>query len=213
MDYLDMRCLVYKAKINTKHVAKDEYKLCFSAYSNNKCRCDNCKKYINLRTSERYSSNKNVLSKQYKEYYDKNKEQIINKVKQNYYNNQEKRVNYSKEYRKNNPEKKKQWRSKNIQRVRQQGIQDANRRRVRILNGFFEKYKVSDVLDLYGTICYLCDTHIDLKAPRKVGQPGWENGLHIEHVIDIALGGPDTLANVRPSHGICNLTKKRREMV
>ena len=34
-----------------------------------------------------------------------------------------------------------------------------------------------------------------------------ESGLHIEHFIDIALGGPDTLENVRPSHAWCNLTK------
>jgi len=213
MDYLDMRCLVYKAKINTKSVRKGEYKLCFSAYNNDGCRCDNCKKYINTRVSKIYSSNKKNLSKQYSEYYSKNKQHIVDRTKINYYKNQQKRINYSKQYRKNNPEKKKEWRSKNQEKVRQQGIQDANRRRARILSNDFEKYKVSDVLNLYGANCYLCGNAINLKASRKVGQPGWQKGLHIEHVIDIAKGGPDTLANVRPAHALCNLTKKPVEMV
>ena len=59
----------------------------------------------------------------------------------------------------------------------------------------------------------MCKIEINMNAPRLVGQPGWEQGLHIEHYIDIALGGPDTLENVRPSHAICNLTKNPRGMV
>ena len=52
-----------------------------------------------------------------------------------------------------------------------------------------------------------------MSAPRKCGLPGWQNGLHIEHVIDLALGGLDTLENVRPSHAVCNLKKNPRGMV
>ncbi len=79
-------------------------------------------------------------------------------------------------------------------------------------NGF-ERYTEAQVLELYGTDCYLCNTPIDMSASRRCGDPEWQKGLHIEHVVDIALGGPDTLSNVRPSHAICNLTKKPREMV
>lgn len=86
-------------------------------------------------------------------------------------------------------------------------------RRARKKNNGTEYYTESKVLELYGTDCYLCNTPIDMSASRRCGDPGWEKGLHIEHVIDIALGGPDTLDNVRPSHAICNLTKKPREMV
>ena len=50
-------------------------------------------------------------------------------------------------------------------------------------------------------------------APRTTRIKGWEFGLHIEHVIDIALGGPDSIDNVRASHGICNLRKNRKKMV
>jgi 5-methylcytosine-specific restriction endonuclease McrA len=51
---------------------------------------------------------------------------------------------------------------------------------------------------------------IDFNSPRQVGKPGWRSGLHIDHFVDISLGGPDTLENVRPSHGWCNLTKTPR---
>jgi len=33
-------------------------------------------------------------------------------------------------------------------------------------------------------------------------------GLQIDHVIPIVKGGPDTLNNVRPAHGLCNIKKK-----
>lgn len=83
---------------------------------------------------------------------------------------------------------------------------DRKRRALKASNGF-EKYQESQVLDIYGTNCYLCDMPIDLNAPRKVGVAGWKTGLHIEHFVAIANGGPDTLDNVRPSHGWCNLSK------
>lgn len=86
-------------------------------------------------------------------------------------------------------------------------------RRTRKRNNSFEKYTEDQVLELYGTNCYLCNTQINMSASRRCGDPGWEKGLHIEHVIDIAKDGPDTLANVRPAHAICNLKKKPVEMV
>lgn len=81
------------------------------------------------------------------------------------------------------------------------------RRRANKLNNGSESYTESQVLELYGTNCYLCDMPINLNASRRSGTPGWRSGLHIEHFIDIACGGPDTLDNVRPSHAWCNLTK------
>ena len=46
-----------------------------------------------------------------------------------------------------------------------------------------------------------------MNAPRQTGLDGWENGLQIDHLIPISKGGPDTLINVRPTHGLCNLRK------
>ena len=81
------------------------------------------------------------------------------------------------------------------------------RYRANKLNNGSEPYTLLEVLETYGAICHLCGVAIDLTLPRRVGAPGWQLGLHIDHVIPIAQGGPDTLANVKPSHGICNISK------
>jgi len=51
---------------------------------------------------------------------------------------------------------------------------------------------------------------IDLNAPRRVGIEGWELGLHLDHVIPLSKGGYDTIDNIRPTHGICNIRKGAR---
>lgn len=68
-------------------------------------------------------------------------------------------------------------------------------------------YNDQDVLDLYGTDCHICGEPINLNAPRGCGPEGWELGLHIDHLIPLANGGDDTIENVRPSHGLCNVKK------
>ncbi len=68
-----------------------------------------------------------------------------------------------------------------------------------------EKYTKQDVLDKWGTDCHICKQPIDLSAPR-VGS----NGLHLDHVIPISKGGPDTLSNVKPAHGRCNISKHNK---
>ena len=159
-------------------------------------------------------NNRKKMAQLQNKYYYKNREKInekrkdINKKiiktkeekeKQSLYNknlyrlNRDKILKKQKIYQKNNPEKSRE-------KIR--------RRRARVRGSAVEFYSETDVLKKYGSNCYICSLPIDLDAPRRVGSIGWERSLHIEHVIDIALGGPDTLANVRPSHGICNLTKK-----
>lgn len=88
----------------------------------------------------------------------------------------------------------------------------SRRRRARIMGQGFEFYTDTDVLNRYGTCCHLCGLEVDLDAPRSARGRGalglgWEEGLHIDHVIPIAIGGPDTLDNVRPAHARCNLSK------
>lgn len=78
-------------------------------------------------------------------------------------------------------------------------------RRLLVLNNnvILEK----DILERYGTSCHICKDPIDLNAPRQVGKEGWERGLHIDHVIPLSRGGDNTIENVKPSHGYCNITK------
>jgi 5-methylcytosine-specific restriction endonuclease McrA len=82
------------------------------------------------------------------------------------------------------------------------------RRNALIKGNTVEKYSEKDVLELYGDICYLCNEKIDLNASRRSGIGlDWQNGLNIDHVVPISLGGPDTLQNVRPTHTLCNIKK------
>jgi 5-methylcytosine-specific restriction endonuclease McrA len=68
-------------------------------------------------------------------------------------------------------------------------------------------YSIEDVLEKYGTDCHICEEPIDFNAPRKVGIEGWEKGLHLDHFIPLTKGGGDSIENIRPSHGICNIRK------
>lgn len=181
---------------------------CVSASSNKGCKCNNCLMY---------------KKEQSKIYYDKNKEKIIIKgrnwrkdnlekhkisVNKNYAKNKERISKKHKEWKENNKERYAQisrdWKKNNPEKIRVYN----HKRKARILNNVHEDYTEQQILDLYGTDCYLCGTPIDMSAPRRCGIPGWEKGFHIEHVVDLALGGPDILDNLRPAHALCNLKKK-----
>jgi hypothetical protein len=104
-------------------------------------------------------------------------------------------------------ESKKSYRESNKE-VSRRG---ARARRARKKGSTSKRYLESEVIGLYGSNCHICSEPIDLDAPRRTGLPGWERGLHIDHVESLCVGGEDTIDNVRPSHGKCNLTKKRRK--
>ena len=68
-------------------------------------------------------------------------------------------------------------------------------------------YTRQHLFDRDGYDCYLCNLPVELTANHVQGQPGWELYPHIEHVIPLALGGHDTLDNVKIAHAICNIRK------
>jgi 5-methylcytosine-specific restriction endonuclease McrA len=113
--------------------------------------------------------------------------------------NRDKRRVHEEKYKKSNPEKVREWsRRKNRKR-------EALKK-----NNGHSPYSEKQVLEKYGTLCHICKTPIDLSAPRQAGKSGWDKALHIDHLIPISKGGPDTLENVRPSHGRCNVIKNNR---
>ena len=84
------------------------------------------------------------------------------------------------------------------------------KRRALKVNNECTAYTETDVLDMYGSNCHICGTSIDLEAPRRTGKgEGWQNGLHIDHLISLSNGGADSLDNVRPSHSLCNMRKNK----
>jgi 5-methylcytosine-specific restriction endonuclease McrA len=68
-------------------------------------------------------------------------------------------------------------------------------------------FSTKDVIDLWGTDCHICNKGIDMRITRNCGEPGWEDGLHLDHVIPLAKGGNNIISNVKPSHARCNLQK------
>jgi 5-methylcytosine-specific restriction endonuclease McrA len=100
--------------------------------------------------------------------------------------------------------KGKKYRTENPDKIA--GI--ARRKRAKKKANGWERYTEAQVLQLHGAVCHICHEAIDLTLPRKIGVEGWQRGLQIDHVIPIAKGGPDTLANVKPSHGKCNQNKR-----
>ena len=94
-----------------------------------------------------------------------------------------------------------------LSRERRKYTHQSRRTRARKIGVEYGYYTDQDVLDLYGSVCHICNEDIDLNAPRKCGDAGWEKGLHIDHVYPLSRGGSDTLENVRPSHGRCNVIK------
>lgn len=125
-----------------------------------------------------------------------------------YLANPEKKKANNKAWKKANPEKvntnNKAWALANPEKQ----ASSVRRHRAKKLGNGFEPYTLEEVFETYGTNCCYCDLPINFDVSGKKGSnPQWRSGLHIDHFIDIALGGPDTLENVRPSHAWCNETK------
>ena len=139
----------------------------------------------------------NFKSKPYRE---KNKEERLERARLWYSNNKERRLEVGQ-----------QWRKSNVDKSREIIRTSSRKRRAQINNNGYSKYTEEQVLETYGINCNICNIPVDLKAARQVGMPGWENGLHIDHLVPVSKGGPDTLENVRPTHGLCNITKNNKE--
>jgi 5-methylcytosine-specific restriction endonuclease McrA len=98
-------------------------------------------------------------------------------------------------------EKRRAW------RARTPGANRGRTKRARLFGGEEGLYSDTQVLEVYGTDCHICNLPIDLTAPRQCGKEGWEKGLQIDHLFPLSKGGSDTLDNVRPAHGYCNNIK------
>jgi len=140
-----------------------------------------------------YQANKERMKELAKEYYEDNKESLRPTRKQWQIDNLEKHREYNRKSYRKNP-------NKATIRVRQ--------RQIKIKGNGIEPYTLEQVLEEYGSVCYLCELDIDLTLPRKIGVKGWEHGLHLDHVTPISKGGSDCLENVAPTHAICNLNKR-----
>lgn len=182
-------------------------KICRLEYNKQYQKSDKAKEYSRIWARE----NREKTREYEKRYWEKNPEKLKEKLARN-----------DKKYRERNPDKvrerAKNWEDRNPDKVKarqkryrdshpNKSRDDAIRRRALELGVESVKYTEEDIFAKWGTNCHICGEPIDLDAPRQVGVNGWEMGLHLDHVLAISKGGPDTPANVKPSHGICNLKK------
>lgn len=85
-----------------------------------------------------------------------------------------------------------------------------HRRRALEKGNAHSDYTESQIIEKYGMVCHLCSGPIDPNAPRWTALPGWENGLHLDHIVPLCVGGANNADNVRPAHGLCNLRKPKK---
>lgn len=155
---------------------------------------------------------KNAHRAYIKKYQNKNFNVLKEKRKEKYLKNQQHYVKMSREYRKNNPSQSREYQKKYRQSNPESKRSSERRRRANKFNNGFQFYKESEVLDIYGWICHICNRAIDPAASRSAGIGNWELGLHIDHLVPISKGGEDSLYNVRPSHAACNLKKHAKSL-
>ena len=160
-------------------------------------KCEPCKKAHSDYLKKYYLKNSTKLKLNRKEKYIENAEYEKENARQWRLNNLEYNREYQRKHKKENPHLKRE--------------SERRRRAKRFENGF-EMYKESTVLEIYGSNCHICLSPIDLLAPRQPGLNGWEMGLHIDHVVPLSKGGPDTIENVRPAHGACNVKKHAKTL-
>ncbi|NJP96392.1 HNH endonuclease [Nonomuraea sp. FMUSA5-5] len=82
------------------------------------------------------------------------------------------------------------------------------RRRARLRGNGFEDYDRLEVCERDGWICQLCFYEVDREAQ-------WPHPLSaaIDHIVPIAVGGPDILDNVQLAHQGCNWRKSSKDSI
>lgn len=83
---------------------------------------------------------------------------------------------------------------------------EAHRKQMAIWRGVHhEDWTEKQLIETYGSNCYICHKPIDLTLPRQ-GEGSMES-LWPDHVIPTSRGGENTIRNVRPCHRRCNQDK------
>ena len=195
-----------RRKVEARHGTYAGYK---HHKNNNTPICDECRQAYRKYDRQRYHANidhnrelsrirnsKPERKAYIKKYKQKNKEHIL-KMNRAYVEANRQKV----------AEQKKQWKIDNPEKNLEHNRKAERARRARLKNSITISYTESQVISTYGTNCNICGLEIDFNATRQVGKNGWQMALHIDHLIPISKGGSDTLENVRPTHGLCNLRK------
>lgn len=152
--------------------------------------CKDCRKaQAQSRTTE--------ISEYQAKYRKKNAFRLSEYAKAKYRANPERYKAKARAWREANADRKrtldKEWQRRNRNRVNL----NCARRRARKKAATTIAYSVDDLLAkliVWKHRCYLCGDLLD-------------STIHWDHVKPLAAGGPNILANIRPTHGKCNMSK------
>lgn len=161
----------------------------------------------------RYQANRESILAYAKEYRAKNLDSIKEKERAKSSDRKE----YRAEYRRKNAEKQKSqraiWKANNVERIRETNarwlqnnldkhrVHQHNRRsRIRTAGGALSSDIVKRLFALQKGKCACCKSGLD-------------DGHHIDHIVPIALGGPNTDDNVQLLCPACNLSKGAKHPV
>jgi len=82
----------------------------------------------------------------------------------------------------------------------------ATRKQVALKRGVLhEDWTEKQLIDTYGSDCYICNKPIDFDAPKR--GIGSDYSFWPDHMTPTSRGGANTLDNVRPCHRKCNQDK------
>jgi 5-methylcytosine-specific restriction endonuclease McrA len=133
------------------------------------------------------AAHKEHIQEKDKAWREANKEYQRDRVKAYAVANPERLAANSKAYALANPEKR---------------AESRGRRRASKQGAIISKADYRAILAEFGMVCHICGGVIDSSSGQY--DP---NNLHFDHVIPLAVGGPHSQDNVRPSHAGCNLSK------
>lgn len=82
----------------------------------------------------------------------------------------------------------------------------ATRKQVALRRGVVhEDWTEKQLIDTYGSDCYICNKPIDFDAPKR--GIGSDYSFWPDHMTPTSRGGENTIRNVRPCHRKCNQDK------
>lgn len=126
------------------------------------------------------------------------------RMRRNYDRYKERKLEYQKSYREENKEKLRI--SDRIYYLNNKAKREAQKRvrELRLEEVPSEDFAAEDISNAHGTVCYLCETPVDL-----LEETGWTTSPQIDHVHPISDPGTPghVLSNVRWTHARCNLSK------
>lgn len=195
MDSITLRCGTCKTQKSVKDFHRNNSRK--TGYSNA------CKVCVLKRTKARYDKNPEFYRAKTSKWREKNPG-AANEMARRYREKYPERAKDSvRRYKQANQESiklaTKAWAIKNHESILSRNRQKRAIKR----NAISEPYTKDDILNRWGTDCHICNKPIDLTASRRRS-----NGLHLDHVIPLSKGGPDIIANIKPAHAFCNISKK-----